>query len=178
MAWIATPWGPIRTPDDIPLEFACARCGTCCRGFFLSVTDVTLADWQARRDRGQHEGLPPDLDAVLEFFTPLADPPPTAEGSWYTCRAFDREQNLCRLVAEDPARRPQACFAFPYVYDWASLHEVPYPNCDIVRRTVRHLGARIGANLAEWMRNRTLNTEGTEEGAESLARPSAATKDH
>jgi Fe-S-cluster containining protein len=163
MAWIETPWGRIGAPDDIPLEFACERCGTCCRAFFLSVTDETLAEWRDRLDRGDAAGLPPDLDAVLELFTPLAEPPPTPEGSWYACRAFDPDRNLCRLVAENPVRRPQACFAFPYVYDWASLHEVPYPNCGIVRRTVRHLGGRLGANLARSV----FNTKGTEEDTES-----------
>jgi len=154
MAWIDTPWGAIRVPDDIPLTIECARCGTCCRRFFLSVTDETLREWQARRDGGVRDGLPPDLDSVLELFVPLTDPPPTAEGSWFTCRAFDERRNECRLVGTNPARRPQACFAFPYVYDWASLHEVPYPDCAIVREAVRHLGGRLGANLMAWVRAR------------------------
>jgi Fe-S-cluster containining protein len=150
VAQIETPWGLIRVPDDVPLEFECARCGTCCRGFFLSVTDETLRDWQARKARGDLAGVPPDLDAVLELFVPLADPPPTPEGSWYACRAFDPARNLCALFETVPNKRPQACFAFPYIYDWASLHEVPYPNCAIVRRAVQHLGARLAANLTKW----------------------------
>ena len=154
MAWLDTPWGPIRVPDDIPLTIECARCGTCCRGFFLSVTDQTLQEWRQQRDAGQTDGLPPDLDAVLELFVPLQNPAPTDEGAWFTCRAFDDERNLCGLFATDPDRRPQACFAFPYVYDWASLHEAPYPNCHIVREAVRHLGAKAGAGLIAWVRAR------------------------
>lgn len=152
MAWIETPWGSIRVPDDIPLEIVCACCGTCCRAFFLSITDETLAEWRQRLARGETDGLPPDLEAVLEYFVPLADPPPTAEGSWYTCRAFDPATNSCRLIREATHRRPQACFAFPYIYDWASLHEAPYPNCRIVRQAVRHLGGKLGEHLVAWVR--------------------------
>ncbi len=154
MALIDTPWGPIRAPDDVPTDIACARCGTCCRAFFLSVTDETLREWQARRDAGDTAGLPPDLDAVLELFVPLADPPPTPEGSWYTCRAFDSERNLCTLFETNPSRRPQACFAFPYIYDWATLHEVPYPNCHIVREATRRLGGKLGGNLGDWAKGK------------------------
>ncbi len=154
MAWIETPWGSIRVPDDVPLEIQCAQCGTCCRAFFLSVTDETLREWKAQKDAGQSAGVPPDLDAVFELFVPLADPPPTAEGSWFTCRAFDRERNVCLLFQTDPNKRPQACFAFPYIYDWASLHEAPYPNCHIIQETVRHLGGKLGAGLIAWVRTR------------------------
>ncbi|MDP8224122.1 MAG: YkgJ family cysteine cluster protein [Candidatus Lernaella stagnicola] len=154
MALIDTPWGAIRVPDDIPLTISCARCGTCCRAFFLSVTDETLREWQARRDAGDTAGLPPDLDAVLDLFVPLDDPPPTAEGSWFTCRAFDPDRNVCTLFETDPNFRPQACFAFPYIYDWASLHEAPYADCHIVREAVRHLGAGLGANFITWVRTR------------------------
>jgi len=149
MAIIQTPWGSIRVPDDVPADIACARCGTCCRAFFLSVTDETLREWKARRDAGDVAGLPPDLDAVLELFVPLADPPPTDEGSWYACRAFDAARNLCTLMEADPARRPQACYAFPYAYDWATLHQVPYPECRIVREAARRLGARLGRHVAD-----------------------------
>jgi Fe-S-cluster containining protein len=133
MAWLDTPWGRVRVPGDIPVEIACARCGTCCRAFFLSVTDETLAEWRARRDRGDTAGLPPDLDAVLELFVPLAEPPRTPDGSWYTCRAFDPARNLCTLLPNHPERRPQACWAFPYIYDRQSFAEFPYPNCHIFR---------------------------------------------
>jgi Fe-S-cluster containining protein len=152
MAWIETPWGPIRVPDDVPVDIACGQCGTCCRAFFLSVTDETLREWQAAREAGRTEGLPPDLDAVLALFVPLTDPSPTEEGSWFTCRAFDPDRNRCTLFDTDPNMRPQACFAFPYIYDWASLHEVPYPNCHVVRQTVRHLGAQLGDHLIAWVR--------------------------
>ena len=164
MAWLETPWGAIRVPDDIPLDVACARCGTCCRAFFLSVTDETLAEWRTRRASGQNAGLPPDLDCVLELFVPLADPPPTPAGSWYTCRAFDPRRNLCTLMETTPEKRPQACWAFPYVYDWASLHEAPYPDCAIVKGAVRHLGGRLGAHLTQWTRRR-MNAD------RSLSRP-------
>jgi hypothetical protein len=82
---------------------------------------------------------------------PLAYPPPTPEGSWFACRAFDADRNTCRLMETNPEKRPQACYVFPYIYDWQSLHEIPYKNCAIVRRAVRHLGGRIGVNLVEWI---------------------------
>lgn len=154
MARLETPWGAIRVPDDIPLEISCARCGVCCRAFFLSVTDETLAEWRAKRARGQAADAPADLDCVLELFVPLADPPPTAAGSWYTCRAFDARRNLCTLMATAPERRPQACWAFPYIYDWASLHEAPYPNCAIIRGAVRYLGERLSRHLVQWTAGR------------------------
>jgi len=157
MARIETPWGDIRVPDDVETDIPCACCGTCCRAFFLSVTDKTLRDWKTRRDRGETEGLPPDLDAVLELFVPLREPPPTDEGSWFTCKAFDAERNLCRLMETDPSRRPQACYAFPYIYDWATLHEVPYPECRIVREAIRRLGGRLGGHLVEWVRREKLS---------------------
>jgi len=151
MALIDTPWGAIRVPDDIPTSIACARCGTCCRAFFLSVTDETLREWERRWRAGDADGLPPDLGAVLEYFVPLNDPPPTAEGSWFTCRAFDAATNSCTLFATAPHRRPQACFAFPYVYDWATLHEAPYPHCHIVAQAKKHIGGRAGENLVRWI---------------------------
>ena len=156
MSRLETPWGVIRVSDDVSPDIACARCGTCCRRFFLSVTDETLQEWKQRREQGETAGLPPDLDAVLELFVPLSDPPPTAEGSWYTCRAFDPASNLCTLMATNPGRRPQACFAFPYVYDWSTLHEAPYPNCAIVREAIRRLGGRAGRHLVSWVENRFL----------------------
>jgi len=151
MGLISTGYGFIRVPDDVPPELACARCGVCCRAFFLSITDETLREWAARRRAGETHGLPPDLDAVLELFIPLSQPPPTSEGSWYTCRAFDAERNLCRLMETDPSRRPQACYAYPYLFDWASLHEAPYPNCRIVNQAVRHLNGKLAAHLAAWI---------------------------
>lgn len=154
MAVIETPWGSVTVPDDIPTTITCAMCGTCCRAFFLSVTDQTLQEWKERKQAGEVNGIPPDLDVVLELFVPLSEPPPTEEGSWFTCRAFDPVRNRCKLMETDPARRPQTCFAFPYFYDWASLHEVPYANCHIVQEAVRHLGGQIATHIGQWVKNR------------------------
>ena len=60
-------------------------------------------------------------------------------------RNFEGLQSQGHTIVQD-------CFAFPYIYDWATLHEVPFPECRIVRRAVRHLGGRIGEHLVAWVR--------------------------
>jgi Fe-S-cluster containining protein len=148
VADLETPWGVVRVEDAIPEGLACDRCGTCCRGFILSVTPPEIERWYERFLAGNGAEHPPDVGAVRNLFVPY-EGIVLPDGQLYTCRAFDAESNRCTLLPDAPELRPIACWAFPYVYDVASLGQFPYPGCGIFRRAVRALNARAWRRVWE-----------------------------
>ena len=141
MADLDTPWGAVRVEDAIPQALECERCGTCCRGFILSVTPAELDLWHRRFLEGSADYYPPDIGAVRRLFVPF-EGIVLPDGQLYTCRAYDADARRCALIPDARALRPIACWAFPYVYDVPSLAQFPYPECGIYRKAVRRLNAR------------------------------------
>ena len=142
MTFIKTPWGEIRVEDAIDTDLECDRCGTCCKGFILSVSQAEIQTWYERFLEGSDAYFPPDVGAVKNLFVRVEGRASGADPI-FACPAFDSELNRCTLMPGGHGVRPIACYAFPYVYDLASLKEFPYPQCGIYKKALRRLNTML-----------------------------------
>ena len=136
---LETPWGKVNIPSIVPRKFQCGQCGKCCSGFVLSGREIDRANWYHSFLIKSPYEYPKDIGAIYNLMEKIPDAFSDDGEPIYSCKAFDREKNICNIFTEAPDIRPIACWAFPYNYDLAALFSFPYIGCLIFQQTVKWL---------------------------------------